>query len=291
MRTVRSLVAIALASGSLLVTAAPADAIASPVDIRVEHDLVPTEDGPRVLEALGVTPGAGPEITIADEVDNPSAWGGNVLVDIDPDADTITVEVEESNCYDTILVEIVTDEVGAVTVLSDDIFDPDSEEGPVTLSTSVSGGVITLSWVSDGIDCPALDDAGATSVFSYELAGSDEPEASLSPASVQAGSSATVSGVGCPSGPVFATIAPEGGGAPIADDVEQTVADAEGDWTFDIDTAGLAPGTYVVETRCVQADLAGFDYDVLSFVVTAPMPTPTPTPRAVPVAAAPSFTG
>jgi hypothetical protein len=283
MRIVRSLVAGGLAGAALLAFVGPADAITGPVDIRVEHDLPDDVNsvGPRVLEVTGVAPAAGPEITVADETENPSGWGGNVLVDIDPDADTITVEVEDQNCYDTVLVEITTDEVGAVTTDSDDLFAPGEE---VTLTTSVAGGVVTLSWVSVNGDCPELGTEGAQAVFSYELAGPAEPAASLSPAAVQVGDPVTVTGDQCPNSPALVTITPEGGGDPIVTE-DEVLGDPQGNWTYEIDTTDLAPGTYLVESRCVLADGAGFDYEELSFVVSA---APVP---AVPTPAAPDFTG
>ncbi len=278
MRIVRSLTAAALAAGTLLVVAAPADAVTGPVDIRVEHDLVPN-DGPRVLEVTGVTPGAGPEITVADEIDNPEDWEGNVLVDIDPDADTITVEVEDSDCYDTILVQITTDEITEIATISDELF----PEAPVTLTTSVAGGVVTLSWVSDEGDCPGIGDVGAQAVFSY--AAEVAPAATLTPAAVEAGDPVTVTGTLCPNSPVLTTVTPEGGEPIVVED--EVLGDAEGDWTYEVDTTGLAPGTYLVESRCVLADGAGFDYEVLSFTVTQPGEAPP----AAPAPAAPSFTG
>jgi hypothetical protein len=140
-----------------------AGAFTSTVDIRVEHNLIddPTNQ-PRVLEVTGVTPGPGFELTIADEIANPSGWGGNVMVDIDPDTHQIIVEVEDQNCYDVVTVQITSDEIGGVATVSDGIFD--TGQG-VVLSTSVSGGVTTLSWA--GTDCPDLAVEGSQSVFTY----------------------------------------------------------------------------------------------------------------------------
>ncbi|WP_436793598.1 thrombospondin type 3 repeat-containing protein [Actinospongicola halichondriae] len=168
-KTFVSVVALALAAG-LLIGMPDAGAISDPVDIRVEHDLpAPSEesDGPRVLEVTGVTAGPGPEITIADEIENPSGWGGNVLVDIDPTAQTITVEVEDQNCYGSTLVLITADEIGSVTTVSDAIYESGQD---IALTTGVSGGVVTLSWLHGPTDtCPDYDVEGSQSVFSYTL--------------------------------------------------------------------------------------------------------------------------
>jgi len=155
---------------ALVVGMPAAGALSDPIDIRVEHDLPAPEEGssgPRVLEVTGITAGAGPEITVADEIANPSGWGGNVLVDIDPDAQTITVEVEDSNCYGSTLVQISSDEIASVTTVSDAIYESGADIG---LTTGVSGGVVTLSWLHGPTDtCPDYDGEGAQSVFSYTL--------------------------------------------------------------------------------------------------------------------------
>lgn len=291
MRKLATIVAsVTLATGALLTQSSlPAGALDNPVDIRVEHDLIPGDSGPRVLEVTGVTAGAGPEITVADEVDNPSDWGGNVLVDIDPDAQTITVEVEDQNCYDIVQVEITTDEIASIQTVSDELWDPDPATNPVipALSTSVSGGVVTLVWNTDGTDCPDLNAVGSQAVFTYAEVAVLAPTASLAPSSVQAGTPVVVTGTGCTNSPVLATIGPEGG-TPTVNDVEQVIGAADGTWSFEIDTTGLAAGTYSVATRCVLADGAGFSYDPLTFAVTV---QPQPAQPAAPVPAAPAFTG
>jgi hypothetical protein len=284
MRKVPALFAAsALLGAALLASTSPAQALDDPVDIHVEHDLDDSGSGPRVLEANGVTAGPGPELTIADEIDNPSNWGGNVLVDIDPDAETITVEVEESNCYDSVIVEITTDEIGSVTTISDALFAPeDEEDGPVTLATSVVGGVVTLAWSSDEDDCPSLGDVGAQAVFSY---GPAEPSASLAPAAVQQGDPVTVEGTLCPDSPVEIVVAAEGGGDPVLE--TEVTGDATGDWTYEVDTTDLAPGAYTVASSCVLPQGLGFDYDGLVFEVSA-VPV---APPAEPAPVAPDFTG
>ena len=285
-KTPAVVVATALVGGALALWSSPAQAITGPVDIRVEHDLDDDGSGPRVLEVTGVTPGAGPEITVADETSNPSDWSGNVLVDIDPDADTITVEVEDPDCYDSVIVQITTDEVGSVSVLSDDLFDPEDESGPVTLTTAVDAGGVTLAWNSDEDDCPGLSEAGSQAVFSYGPAG---PVARLSPGVVEQGDPVTVTGTQCPSSPVQVVVAPEGGGDPVLED--EVLGDEAGDWSYAVDTTELEPGAYEVLASCVFVEGQGFDYEVLAFEVSAePVVAPTALP-AQPAAAAPSFTG
>lgn len=157
----------ALVAGTALFAWSSAGALTQPVDIRAEHNLVDDPTNlPRVLEATGVTVGAGVELTIADEISNPESWGGNVSVDIDPDTQQIIVEVEDSNCYDVVTVQITSDEIASVATVSDAIFE--TGQG-VVLSTSVAGGVTTLSWAGTG--CPDLGVEGAQSVFTYTEAG------------------------------------------------------------------------------------------------------------------------
>jgi hypothetical protein len=123
------------------------------------------------------------------------------------------------------------------------------------------------------------------------------PTASITPGSVEQGDPVTVAwqaGEQCPNSPIVATVTATSGGDPIIDDEEQTTGDAEGVWSYEIDTTELAPGTYTVNTRCVLADGQGFDYNVLTFVVTAaPPPPPAEEPEvpAEPAPAEPDFTG
>lgn len=287
MRKLPSLLAATALLGTATVAwTSPAQALENPVDIRVEHDLDGEAPAPRVLEATGVTAGPGPEVTIADETSNPQEWGGNVLVDIDPDAATITVEVEDSNCYDSVIVDIVTDEIDSVTTISDELFDPlADEDGPVTLATTVAGGVVTLAWNSDEDDCPSLGEVGAQAVFSYGT-GIEEPAASVSPAAVQQGDPVTVEGTDCPSSPVTIVVSPDGGGDPALE--AEATGDEAGDWTYDVDTADLEPGGYTIAASCDLPEGLGFDYEVLAFEVSA---LPVVAPPAVPAPAAPRFTG
>lgn len=63
-----------------------------PVAVRVELDS-PSKSGlgPKVFERTGVIPGAGYELTSADEIANPSNWCGGLSVDIDPVAHTVVL--------------------------------------------------------------------------------------------------------------------------------------------------------------------------------------------------------
>lgn len=156
----------AVVAGAALFAWSGAGALTSTIDIRVEHNLVDEPDNqPRVLQATGVTAGPGFEVTVADEISNDSGWGGNVEVDVDPDAKQIIVQVEDDDCYDTVVVTIASSEITGVSTVSDDLFgDPG-----VTLTTSVANGVTTLSW--SGTDCPSLGAVGAQAVFTYTEGG------------------------------------------------------------------------------------------------------------------------
>jgi PKD repeat protein len=160
---------LAVAGMALVAPALPAGAVTKPIDIRAEHDL-PNYDhsqGPRVLEVTGVTAGPGPELTVANETENPSDWGGNVLVDVDPAARTITVEVEEYNCYETIDVIITTSEIRSVTNQSDNLF---ANPGLLDRSETVSDGVVHLSWAASEVrTCPSMSDPGGSAVFAYTV--------------------------------------------------------------------------------------------------------------------------
>lgn len=282
------LAACCLTAGLVATTTSPAGAITTPVDIQVTLTL----DGEtRQFENTEVVPEAAgdPELNVTHlTVDG--GFCGAIEVDIDPDADTITLIAAENCEVNEIVVTIDTIEPALTYALVSD----NAVNGADPAALSVVNGDLTVTWLpADGqtFIAPDLPDVGppGMTVISYAYA---LPAASLAPDTVEAGEPVTVEGTLCPSGPIMATISPEGGD-PIVDDEQMTVADDEsGAWTFDIDTTGLAPGTYTVDVRCVQADLGGFPYDVMSFTVTAPGTTPTPTPTpADPVPANPTFTG
>lgn len=121
-RAVTICAVLVTARGAITTTTAPAAVIERPVDIRVEHDRSAGSAGPLVMQRQDRHPGPGPELTLASAVvENPSGWDGNVLVDIDPDAKTITVEVEHQGCYDNVIVRIGTIWMTSVATISDDL--------------------------------------------------------------------------------------------------------------------------------------------------------------------------
>lgn len=169
---------VAFASGGL--TAGAADEPLT-VDIRVELDYLGDgpSSGPRVFEVTGVDAAAGVwELTEADEIDNPSDWCGSVMVDVDPDTRLVTVATEDSCNFHTARVIITSDEITAVTLVSDDLWGSDIDEGvemdPVVITHS--GDTFELSWQTD----PDEDGIGfylqweGTAVFAFTLADAEQ---------------------------------------------------------------------------------------------------------------------
>ncbi|MFN3937475.1 MAG: VPLPA-CTERM sorting domain-containing protein [Gemmobacter sp.] len=74
---------IALAA-ALATTAVPARAAIVSADFSALFDLPSRASGPRILAAGGRTVAHGPELTVADETQNPSGWLGLATVDINP---------------------------------------------------------------------------------------------------------------------------------------------------------------------------------------------------------------
>jgi hypothetical protein len=301
--------AVTAAGAVALWAASPSVALTAPIDLRAEHD-GPQSVGARVLERTAVTAGPGAELDAGDEVDNPSQFTGNVTVDVDPDARTITVATEAVDCYATVLVEIATGEIEAVTNISDTLLG-----GPATRSEDVSGGVVSLLWDSDA-PCEDLVDGGEA-VFVY---GAPEPEepvlgtASLDPTQVAAGEPVTVTGDECYDGVVLLDVVPTGGTLEDLVHSAEIPTGADGTWAHDIDTTGFAPGTYDVDPiECIEPETDNnrdvYNYEPLGFEVveartgpgvTAPTPTTDPpappagpgsSPAAQPVVAAPTYTG
>jgi hypothetical protein len=272
----RLTIAAALAAGAALVgVATPSAAITTPVDINVSLNL---SGAPRVFEVTGVVPGPGAELTEANEISNPNSWCGAVEVDIDPDADTISLIAADSDCFfESATVTVTTSELEGVTVVSDTLF---QNADPV--DASVAGGVLTASFSGPG-SITVNAGAGGMTVFSYAPAA--EPTVALAPSEVEAGDPVMVTGTGCVNSPVLVTYGPEGGDPIVVED--EVIGDADGNWAYELDTTGLEPGTYDVTSRCVLADGQGFDYDPLSFVVSAEPVAPPAEPAPV----APTFTG
>lgn len=248
---------------------APVGAISTPVDIDVRLAL---GDDARTFSVDGVVPGDGFELDLDDESPpNETGFCGAVGVDIDPDAQTITLVPLDGGClWDDVTVDVATTELTEVELVQNEIV-VDSV-GETTFDFGVTDGVLSVAWTSTS-SLTLSDDPADTTVFSYAA----DPSASLSPGTVQAGTDVEVTGDGCPNSPVEVLVQ-DGQGAEVAVGGE-TIGAADGTWSFDIDTTGLAAGAYTVAARCILADLAGFDYDALSFTVTtAATPPATPTP-------------
>lgn len=142
----------AAAGGALLIglaglaAAAPASAAtAGHVDIRVELDVVDAggnsvRSGPAVFEVTDAAIGAGPELTGADLIDNPSEWCGNLTVDVDPDARTITVAAEDDCSFTDVRVWVSSPEFTSVTLVSDDLLWPSNQPtGAPTVGLGTGG--------------------------------------------------------------------------------------------------------------------------------------------------------
>lgn len=144
---IRSFAAAAGAAALLLVGTVPATALENPIDIRVEMDLPDIGDGPLVLEVLGVTPGDGPELTGANVIANPSDWFGTLRVDVDPVAETVTIDSDDVADFELVTVRITSTEIANLRVLSNTL-GWDRGSG-LELSYVADGTGATLTWVTD----------------------------------------------------------------------------------------------------------------------------------------------
>jgi hypothetical protein len=267
-------VAVLLAVPALvLVSASPSAALDEPIDVRAEHDR-PQSFGPKVLLRTGVTAGPGVELDAGDHWENPTEFEGNVMVDIDPDARTITVSTEQVDCYETVLVQITTDEIEAITNVSDTLFG-----GANVRTEDVSGGVISILWNTDA-SCEDLAQGGEA-VFIW---GAPEPPpppppgpsvgtATLSPASVPVGDPVVVRGDECHSGVVLFDVVPRGGTLQDLVYSAEVQTSADGTWEHTIDTTGWDPGDYDVDPiECIEPEDDNnrdvYNYEPLEFEVT-----------------------
>ena len=145
----RPIATIAATTALLLVGLTPATALDDPIDIRAELDLPNADftEGPRVFEVTGVTAGAGPELTGANQIANPSEWCGDIVVDVDPVAETITVDSDEVCDFELATVRITGPGLGGLELVAND-FGRDGAKGLDLTHTWDNSGV-TLTWRTD----------------------------------------------------------------------------------------------------------------------------------------------
>mgnify|MGYP000898440427 CR=1 FL=1 len=169
MSRLRTLGIVAAAVSLGVAAASPAVNAASTVDIHVSI-LWKSFDAanPRLFDVAGVTPGAGFELTMANQTSNPRPITGAVKVDLDPVAKTITVEMEESDCMNHVDIAITSTEIASLTQLSDNLWTNPNPEKMAGAATSVTGGVAHITW--DAVnedDCIEGMSVGQQAVFSY----------------------------------------------------------------------------------------------------------------------------
>src|SRR5437899_7653139 len=124
-RLLAGTVALLGLTGAFLATSSTSGAVTlDKVDVRVELDLpyCCNDQGPAIWVANGVTPGPGVELNNTNLVANPSGWCGSLQVDIDPDAQTITVSPDEVCDFETAVVTISTSEIASITNTSDNLW-------------------------------------------------------------------------------------------------------------------------------------------------------------------------
>lgn len=101
-RAYLSVFSAAAATAALLATATAVGAAEDEptyANLYASIDLPDFSSGPMEFEALDVLVGDGPELTGDDLIANPSEWCGDIEVDIDLEAMTITVTGGEDHCY------------------------------------------------------------------------------------------------------------------------------------------------------------------------------------------------
>lgn len=133
-------------------------------DIRVELKLNSLAAFPRVLEATGVTIGAGPELTLADQVSNFFNLRGAIEVDIDGDHIALTaVDVIESESYDLIELHITNISGGGLvgtTVAADGLF---ADATAVSEEVTTGDTEIHIVWTEVAGTTMAIANGGAGS--------------------------------------------------------------------------------------------------------------------------------
>jgi hypothetical protein len=309
-RLLAGTVALLAMTGAFLATSSSSGAVAlDKVDIRVELDLpyCCPDSGPAIFVANGVTPGAGVELDGSNLVANPSDWCGSLQVDIDPDAQTITISPDEGCDFETAVVTISTSEIATITNTSDNLWEtPDPPAPPMVRTEAASPTGVTIRWdTGDAGDDSAsvfMTDGGSA-VFAFTTA---KPALTAVPTAVVRGDNITVSGDRC-TGPTATPSITDGtttnGGTAVT-------VNADGTWSTTLPTTGLTGATATVNANCDPAPVesfppltdapspeaasVGFAYDPVTITFIEPTTTTVaeeePT-AAEAVVATPTFTG
>ncbi len=163
---------LALAAG----LAASASAAIVQGDFRHESDLpfCCARGGPVVLQALGRAVAAGPELTGADLLSNPSGWGGGIVhADLDPLSHVLTLSSQDTWDFERFIASInnlVFDdgaELAGVTMLTNDLTRRFSDNSVVDPTISFSANSLRLSFVQSAAD--AFNFSGGSASFRLNL--------------------------------------------------------------------------------------------------------------------------
>lgn len=138
--------------------------------------------GPIVFQVTDVPVTSGPELTGANLVSNPSKWRGSVTVDVDNTTHHITVATEHVNSFQTATVTVTSPGLGAITLVSDNLWVPLSASLPqgalattttttalpmMALTYNTTADTATIAWTSTPSDVNFLLRAGGAAVFSF----------------------------------------------------------------------------------------------------------------------------
>lgn len=152
-----------------------------PVSITVETgDILGSGEwddaGPAVWQAIDRPVGSAVEIDRDDFVENPSGYDGCVAVDVDPEAQTITiVDLAGGSEYGALRLELTSMSIASVELVTDELID--YSESDWALDWSFAASTLSASWQSEDLSLYDPDEraGGAESfpdtatVFSYEL--------------------------------------------------------------------------------------------------------------------------
>lgn len=160
------------------VSAQAASGDLSTVSITVELDMVSETSGPAVFQVTDVPVGAGPELSGADLVSNPSDWNGSLFVDLDNATHTITISPDEKGWdFETARITITSPGLGVITLVSDDLWldEPFTDDDGVEHITEMvldyhsSGDTASINWATSTENVSLfMNDEGAA-VFEWKV--------------------------------------------------------------------------------------------------------------------------
>ena len=177
----------AVVAGAMAFAPGLASAAFVSADFQVDLDLPDISSGARVLQSLGQSVAGAPDVSAADEIANPSFWGGAASIDLDAAGLlTLTGDHEGSTFadYDLAIFSISNivfdagETITGVSILTEGLLDPNF--GPVfspLISFTANSVTLTFDTTGSGNNADFEFVDGGTSTYSIQTSAIPVPAA------------------------------------------------------------------------------------------------------------------